>query len=150
MLLVLRIATKPCFSYSYTVSQMSKPNISYTEHKRTIYQPRMFGDRPIDDIYYLEENELGLKLSDKQVSIAFIRPLRTFNMHCKFDHRMANHILNRILGRRYFAGDLSKEWKVRYGVGNLSDEWDYETWASSKEGKQLLELECKWREEDTM
>jgi hypothetical protein len=111
----------------------------------------MFGDSPIeDDIYYLEDNEFGLKLSDKQVSIAFIRPLRTFNMHCKFDHRMANHILNRILVRRYFAGDLTKDWKVRYGVGDLSEKWDYETWASSKEGKQLLELECKWREEDTM
>ena len=111
----------------------------------------MFGDRPIeDDIYYLEENELGLKLSDKQVSIAFIRPLRTFNMLCKFDHRMANHILNRILVRRYSAGDLTKDWKVRYGVSDLSENFDYETWASSKEGKQLLELECKWREEDTM
>jgi hypothetical protein len=111
----------------------------------------MFGDFPMeDDIYYLEDNEFGLKLSDKQVSIAFIRPLRTFNMICKFDHRMANHILNRILVRRYSAGDLTKDWKVRYGVGDLSEDFDYETWASSKEGKQLLELECKWREEDTM
>ena len=111
----------------------------------------MFGDSPIeDDIYYLEDNEFGLKLSDKQVSIAFIRPLRTFNMLCKFDHRMANHILNRILVCRYFAGDLTNGWKVRYGVSDLSEDFDYETWASSKEGKQLLELECKWREEDTM
>jgi predicted hydrolase (HD superfamily) len=112
----------------------------------------MFGDSPIeDDIYYLEDNEFGLKLSDKQVSIAFIRPLRTFNMHCKFDHRMANHILNRILVRRYSAGDFTNDSKkVRYGVGDLSEDFDYETWASSKEGKELLELECKWREEDTM
>ena len=127
----------------------SKPNICTRNIRHDLRQ--MFGDSPIeDDIYYLEDNEFGLKLSDKQVSIAFIRPLRTFNMHCKFDHRMANHILNRILVRRYFAGDLTKDWKVRYGVGDLSEKWDYETWASSKQGKQLLELECKWREEDTM
>ena len=35
----------------------------------------MFGDRPVeDDIDYLEQNDLGLELSDKQVYIAFIRP----------------------------------------------------------------------------
>jgi hypothetical protein len=98
----------------------------------------MFGDRPVeDDVCYLEQNDLNLKLADKDVSIAFIRPLRTFDLTCKIEHRMANHNLNRTLVRSNVVDDVSGE-------------WDYQSWALSMEGRQLLELEREWREDDTM
>ena len=50
---------------------------------------------------------------------------------------MANHIFNRTLVRSNIVDDVSGE-------------WEYESWALSMEGKQLLELEREWREDATM
>ena len=81
----------------------------------------MFGDRPIaEDIANLERNDRGLTLSDKHVSIAFIRPLWTFNVHCLIDHKTANHRLDRKLISSKDAGDLCHEWnfdKWKMSVG---------------------------------
>jgi len=60
----------------------------------------MFGDVPIDKVVqYLEQNELGLKITDNNVVVDFIRPMDSFVLTCKFQHKVANHLLNRILIR---------------------------------------------------
>ena len=93
----------------------------------------MFGDTPLtEQIAYLEQNELGLKFSDKNVHIAFIRPMHSFDLTCKYQHWCANHILNRVLIRRNFVDDLG-------GVFN------YDSWAASKNGAQLLALDAERR-----
>ena len=98
----------------------------------------MIGDHTMaEDIAYLEQhdrNDRGLKLSDKHVSIAFIRPLWSFDLFCLVDHKMANHRLNRKLIRD----------------GELSGEFNYDRWKISVEGKQLLALQRQWREYSTV
>ena len=104
-----------------------------TKHK-TCHDTGMFGDLPMNEVIeYLEKNELGLKITDKNVVVDFIRPMDSFDLTCKFQHKVANHLLNRILVR---SCDVDKM------------QYDYGSWVSSFEGKQLVELELKWREAD--
>jgi hypothetical protein len=84
------------------------------------------------DIDYLETNDLGLKISDKGVVVGHIRPLRTFDMWCPFEHRMAGHIFNRRLV------------KVE-DVYELDRQWDYNKWCVSTEGVMLTALDSEWR-----
>lgn len=103
----------------------------------------MFGDVPKDkEIEYLEENKLGLKITDKNVVVDFIRPMDSFDLTCKFEHRVANHLLNRILIRRQ---DVDM---MQYESWCSSVEGNYDSWSSSYEGMLLMELEMEWREED--
>ena len=101
----------------------------------------MFGDVPKDKVTeYLEQNELGLKITDKNVVVDFIRPMDSFNLTCKLQHKVANHLLNRILIR---SQDVDM---MQYDSWCSSVEGNYDSWSSSVEGKQLIELELKWRE----
>jgi hypothetical protein len=103
----------------------------------------MFGDVPKDKVIeYLEENKLGLKITDKNVVVDFIRPMDSFDLTCKFEHRVANHLLNRILIRRQ---DVDM---MQYESWCSSVEGNYDSWSSSVEGMLLMELEMEWREED--
>ena len=111
----------------------------------------MFGDVPKEQVIeYLENhemNELGLKLTDKYVVVDFIRPMDSFDLLCPIQHKVANHLLNRILVRSHEVNTLKFEsWRS-------SVEGNYDSWCSSVEGEQLIELALKWREEsdrDTM
>ena len=101
----------------------------------------MFGDLPMSEVIeYLEKNELGLKITDKNVVVDFIRPMDSFDLTCKFQHKVANHLLNRILVR---SRDVDK---MQYESWSSCVEGNYGSWSSSLEGKQLVELELKWRE----
>ena len=103
----------------------------------------MFGDVPIGEaIKYLDKNELGLKITDKNVVVDFIRPVDSFDLTCKFQHKVANHLLNWILVR---SCDVDK---MQYESWSSCVEGNYGSWSSSLEGKQLVELELKWREEN--
>ena len=83
----------------------------------------MWGDVPMAEVVeYLERNPLGLKLTDKNVVVGHIRPLRTFNLTCMAEHRMGNHLLNQKLVRTC-------------SVRKLSQDWDYDSWYISEEGK---------------
>ena len=96
----------------------------------------MFGDVPIGQaIEYLEKNDAGLKLSDKGVVVEFIRPMKSFDVLCPYQHKVANHLLNRILVKSHDVGKVGRKWK-------------YGPWSLSVEGKQLIELESQWREDD--
>ena len=93
----------------------------------------MFGDVPTEDVIeYLENNDLGMKLSDRDVVVDFIRPLNSFDLVCPFEHQVTNHLLNRILVRSHDIGKISRKWKN-------------DSWSLSVEGKQLVELEFQWR-----
>jgi len=101
----------------------------------------MFGDLPMSDVIkYLENNKLGLKITDKNVVVDFIRPMDSFDLTCKFQHKVANHLLNRILVRGHDVDTMKFESWSSCVEGN------YDSWFSSSEGKQLVELELKWRE----
>ena len=101
----------------------------------------MFGDLPMSKVIeYLEKNELGLKITDKNVVVDFIRPMDSFDLTCKFQHKVANHLLNRILIKRC---DVDK---MQYESWSSCVEGNYGSWSSSVEGAQLMELEMKWRE----
>ena len=103
----------------------------------------MFGDVPIGEaIEYLDKNELGLKITDKNVVVDFIRPMDSFDLTCKFQHKVANHLLNRILVRSHDVDTMKFESWCSSVEGN------YDSWSSSVEGKQLMELELIWREAD--
>jgi putative lipoic acid-binding regulatory protein len=111
----------------------------------------MFGDFPIEKVIeYLEQherNELGLKITDKHVVVDFIRPVSSFDLTCKFQHKVANHLLNRILVRSHHVDTM------KYGSWRSSVEGNYDSWSSSAEGWQLLQLEMIWRDanhSDTM
>jgi hypothetical protein len=81
-------------------------------------------------VRFLEDNdEQGLKISDICVRPDHIRPIHSFDIFCKIDHRMANHYLNL---------------ELRH-VTQSRVVWDYETWSTSRNGKQLLALERAWR-----
>ena len=96
----------------------------------------MYGDVPIEEVIkYLENNDLGLKLSDRDVVVDFIRPMKSFDLVCPYEHKVANHILNRILVRSHDVGKKGRKWK-------------YDSWSLSVEGKQLVDLEFKWRQDD--
>ena len=103
----------------------------------------MFGDVPTEQVIeYLEKhemNKLGLKIADKYVVVDFIRPMDSFDLTCPIQHKVANHLLNRILVRRHQVDTLKFEscWS--------SVEGNYDSWSSSVEGKQLIELALKWR-----
>ena len=95
----------------------------------------MYGDVPKEQVIeYLENNDLGLKLSDQGVIVHFIRPMKSFDLLCPFQHKVANHLLNRILIRSHDIDKTERRWK-------------YDSWLLSVEGKQLVELELKWRED---
>ena len=103
----------------------------------------MFGDLPMNEVIeYLEKNELGLKITDKNVVVDFIRPMDSFDLTCKFQHKVANHLLNRILVR---SCDVDK---MQYESWSSCVDGDYGSWSITVEGKQLVELELKWREAD--
>ena len=104
----------------------------------------MFGDVPIEEVTeYLEKhrlNKLGLKITDKYVVVDFIRPMASFDLTCKFQHRVANHLINRILVRSHDVGTMMYESCCSSVEGN------YDSWSSSVEGLQLMELEMMWWE----
>ena len=84
-------------------------------------------------VEYLENNDRGLKVTDKGIHFDHIRPLSSFkNLHCKLEQRTANHYLNLQL--------LPGKENLRKGA-----DFDYESWAASDTGKQLLELNRVWR-----
>jgi hypothetical protein len=84
---------------------------------------------------HLESNDRGLKLADKDIHIDHIRPFDSFkNLHCEFEQRTVNHYLNLQL--------LTAEENYRKG-----SDFDYDSWAASDAGKQLLELNRQWRME---
>ena len=83
----------------------------------------MFGDVPIEEVIeHLEQNELGLKITDKYVEVGFIRPMDSFDLTRKFQHKVANHLLNRILVRSHHV-----------------DTMKYESWCSSVEGNTIAD-----------
>jgi hypothetical protein len=84
---------------------------------------------------HLENNEHGYKLMDKNIHIDHIRPLSSFkNIHCEFEQRTSCHYLNLQL--------LPAKENLR-----KSAKFDYDSWAASDAGKQLLELNRQWRME---
>ncbi|KAJ1467656.1 hypothetical protein T484DRAFT_1755709 [Baffinella frigidus] len=84
---------------------------------------------------HLENNPHGLKLMDKDVHVDHVRSLDAFNnLHCEFEQRTSCHYLN--LQLLTAKDNLQKSAKC-----------DYDSWAASDAGKQLLELNCDWRME---
>jgi len=84
-------------------------------------------------VEYLEKNDRGLTVTDKDIHLDHVRPLSSFkNLHCKFEQRTANHYLN--LQLLPAKENLQKHAK-----------FDYDSWAASDAGKQLLELNRVWR-----
>ena len=64
-------------------TQFNPLTLSISTQHTSRHGTLMVGDPPLeDDTYHLKDNDLDLKLSDKHVSIAFIRPLWTFNLLC--------------------------------------------------------------------
>jgi hypothetical protein len=83
---------------------------------------------------YLEKNDRGIKITDKNTHIDHVRPLTKFeNLHCEFEQRTACHYLNL---------------QLLPGSENLkkSDTFCCTSWASSDRGKQLIQLNIEWRE----
>jgi hypothetical protein len=86
-------------------------------------------------VEHLENNDRGLKLNDKDVHVDHIRPLNSFkNLACDFEQRTANNYRNLQLLP-------AKENMVK------SAKFDYDAWAASDSGKQLIQLNCDWRME---
>jgi hypothetical protein len=86
-------------------------------------------------VEHVESNDRGLKITDENIHIDHLRPLASFkNLHCEFEQRTANHYLNLQL--------LPAKENIK-----KSAKFDYDSWAASDSGKQLLELNRKWRME---
>jgi hypothetical protein len=84
---------------------------------------------------HLETNDRGLKITDKDIHIDHIRPLSSFkNLQCEFEQRTSCHYLNLQLLP-------AKENQQKHAS------FDYDSWAASDAGKQLLELNREWRME---
>jgi hypothetical protein len=114
---------------------------SFNAKHKISHDTVMFGDVPMNEVIeYLEKNERGLKITDKNVVVDFIRPMDSFDLTCEFQHKIANHILNRILIESH---DVDK---CKFESWSSSVEGNYSSWASSVEGKVLVELALKWRE----
>ena len=90
----------------------------------------MCGDLPIEEVIeYLEQNELGLEITDKYVVVGFIRPIASFDLTCKFQYKVANHLINRILVRSHHVDTM------KYESWCSSVEGNYDSWSSSAEGR---------------
>jgi hypothetical protein len=103
--------------------------------KKTTSTMKLLGGSWKHAVEYLENNEHGYKLLDKDMHIDHIRPMKSFkNLHCEFEQRTANHYLNLQLLP-------AKENQQKHAS------FDYDSWAASDAGKQLLELNRQWRME---
>jgi hypothetical protein len=103
--------------------------------KKTRKTEELLGCTWAHAVEYLENNDRGLKLTDKSVQVDHVRPLASFkNLHCEFEQRTANNFRNLEL--------LPAEENQQKGAS-----FDYDSWAASDAGKQLLELNREWRME---
>jgi hypothetical protein len=103
--------------------------------RKTASTEKLLGCTWTHAVEYLENNEHGYKLLDKDVHVDHVRPLDSFtNLACEFEQRTANHYLN--LQLLPAKENLQKHSK-----------FDYDSWAASDAGKQLLELNREWRME---
>jgi hypothetical protein len=86
-------------------------------------------------VKHLENNERGLKMTDKGIHVDHIRPLASFkDLSSAWEQKTANHYLN--LQLLPAKENLSK-----------SASFDYDSWAVSESGKALLALNREWRME---
>jgi hypothetical protein len=84
---------------------------------------------------HLENNTRGLKINTQGVEIDHIRPFASFkNIHCEYELKTACHFLNLQL----LPSNENNQKRAKF---------DYDSWAASDSGKQLLELNRKWRME---
>jgi hypothetical protein len=103
--------------------------------KKTDRTLKLLGCSSKHAVQHLANNDRGLKLFGKDIHVDHIRPFDSFkNLHCEFEQRTVNHYLNLQL--------LPAEENHRKGSG-----FDYDSWAASDAGKQLLELNRQWRME---
>ncbi|KAJ1464248.1 hypothetical protein T484DRAFT_1758242, partial [Baffinella frigidus] len=81
---------------------------------------------------HLDGNDRGLKMSDQGVHIDHIRPLSSFNLHCKVEQTMANNWCNL---------------QLLPAVENLQKgaDFNYDAWSITDAGRMLLALECELR-----
>jgi hypothetical protein len=86
-------------------------------------------------VIHLENNERGLKMTDKGIHVDHIRPLASFkDLSSAWEQKTANHYLN--LQLLPAKENISK---------NAS--FNYESWVISESGKALLALNREWRME---
>jgi hypothetical protein len=103
--------------------------------KKTDKTEKLLGCSWKHAVFHLESNVRGLKLTDKGIHIDHVRPMASFkNLHCEFEQRTVNHWLNLQL--------LPAKENLRKNA-----KFDYDSWAASDAGKQLLELNREWRME---
>ena len=130
-----RRRTDPQFAIADRLRCRLRKALRNVRFKKTASTEKLLGCTWDQAVQHLEANDRGLKLLDTDNHIDHIRPLASFaNLHCEFEQRIANHYLN--LQLLPAKENLQKHSK-----------FDYDSWAASDAGKQLLELNREWRME---
>jgi len=128
-----RFATDPVYKISCLVRNRLYKCLKGRGFKKTTHTEKLLGCTWEHVADHLDNNAIGLKLTDESVHVDHIRPIASFkDLSCEFEQRTVNHYLNlQLLSAR---DNLSKHAKFDYGE-----------WEKSDSGMALLKLNRQWR-----